>query len=123
MGDKSMTDRKVLGLLVLLIILISTQSTLEDDSKFDTNQGLLSVLLGSGVSHHGCGSNPLLELVREMPPWLADMPRSTRRDMPAQLREFMLLKRRLARFKDCVKTGDGVRAKKSEMFEPILQPM
>ena len=31
-------------------------------------------------------------------------------------REFLEFKRILRRFKDCVKTGDGIRAKKSEIF-------
>ena len=31
----------------------------------------------------------------------------------AALREFLQFKRMLTRFKDCIKTGDGIRAKKS----------
>ena len=76
-------------------------------------------------SHHnqGCGPNPLLALVSEMPLWLqqslstasstGDMLRTIRSDGTA-LREFLQFKRMLSRFKDCIKTGDGVRAKKSE---------
>ena len=75
-------------------------------------------------SHHnqGCGPNPLLALVSEMPVWLqqslstasstGDMMRTIRSDGTA-LREFLHFKRILSRFKDCIKTGDGVRAKKS----------
>ena len=75
-------------------------------------------------SHHnqGCGPNPLLALVSDMPFWLqqslstgsstGDMMRTIRSDGTA-LREFLQFKRILSRFKDCIKTGDGVRAKKS----------
>ena len=75
-------------------------------------------------SHHnqGCGPNPLLALVSEMPLWLqqslstasstGDMMRTIRSD-GAALREFLQFKRMLSRFKDCIKTGDGIRAKKS----------
>jgi hypothetical protein len=75
-------------------------------------------------SHHnqGCGPNPLLALVSEMPVWLqqslstasstGDMMRTIRSDGTA-LREFLQFKRMLSRFKDCIKTGDGIRAKKS----------
>ena len=74
--------------------------------------------------HHnqGCGPNPLLALVSDMPFWLqqslstgsstGDMMRTIRSDGTA-LREFLQFKRILSRFKDCIKTGDGVRAKKS----------
>merc|ERR1712180_29531 len=71
--------------------------------------------------NHGCGPNPLLALVTEMPTWLqhslsspGDMMRSIRSDNAA-LREFLQFKRVLNRFKDCVKTGDGIRAKKSSL--------
>merc|ERR550517_80465 len=71
--------------------------------------------------NHGCGPNPLLALVTEMPTWLqhslsspGDMMRSIRSDNTA-LREFLQFKRVLNRFKDCVKTGDGIRAKKSSL--------
>merc|ERR1712112_251448 len=74
--------------------------------------------------NHGCGPNPLLALVTEMPTWLqhslsspGDMMRSIRSDNTA-LREFLQFKRVLNRFKDCVKTGDGIRAKKSSLGIP-----
>merc|ERR1711963_126096 len=76
--------------------------------------------VGEG-QNHGCGPNPLLALVTEMPTWLqhslsspGDMMRSIRSDNAA-LREFLQFKRVLNRFKDCVKTGDGIRAKKSSL--------
>ena len=84
-------------------------------------------------AHHnqGCGPNPLLALVSEMPLWLqqslstssstGDMMRTIRSDGTA-LREFLQFKRMLSRFKDCIKTGDGIRAKKSET-SPLNQPI
>ena len=92
-------------------------------------------LLGQ-IDYQGCGPNPLVALLSEMPSWLQrtmaltssrDMIRTIRSDgsilrfVPTSLncnscvyfREFMEFKRILRRFKDCVKTGDGIRAKKS----------
>ena len=77
----------------------------------------------SAPHNQGCGPNPLLALVTEMPLWLqesltasstGEMMRSIRSDGTA-LREFLHFKRMLRRFKDCIKTGDGVRAKKAEL--------
>ena len=60
--------------------------------------------------------------VPKMPVWLqrtlsttssGDLMRTIRSD-GALLREFLNFKRMLSRFKDCIKTGDGIRAKKSE---------
>ena len=88
---------------------------------------------------HGCGPNPLVLLLSEMPTWFqrtlaltsnGDMMRTIRSDenirrkgkvkkyqkgleMIHFFREFLEFKRIVRRFKDCIKTGDGVRAKKS----------
>merc|ERR1719242_931557 len=80
-------------------------------------------LLGQ-VDYQGCGPNPLVSLLSEMPAWLQrtmaltdnrEMVRTIRSD-GTTLREFMEFKQILRRFKDCVKTGDGIRAKKSSQL-------
>merc|ERR1711874_668234 len=75
------------------------------------------------VPSHGCGPNPLVLLLSEMPVWLqrtlalttnGDMMRTIRSDENIR-REFLEFKKIVRRFKDCIKTGDGIRAKKSRI--------
>merc|ERR1711860_371963 len=89
-----------------------------------TAQDLLGLaeLNGQSGIDYGCGPNPLLQLVRDMPHWLVqsiatarnngDMFRGIRSD-GAAYQEFHHLKRDLSRFRDCLKAGDGVKAKKA----------
>jgi len=76
-------------------------------------------MLGLGqIDFQGCGPHPLVSLLSEMPTWLQrtmDMTRTIRSDGTI-LREFLEFKRILRRFKDCIKTGDGIRAKKSVLM-------
>merc|ERR550532_178119 len=74
-----------------------------------------------GLPVHGCGPNPLALLLSEMPPWFqrtlaltsnGDMMRTIRSDENIR-REFLEFKKIVRRFKDCIKTGDGIRAKKA----------
>jgi hypothetical protein len=111
---------QVLSVLLLLGLVQPGQSFLSAYFRDDD----LQPSLYNFRSHHnqGCGPNPLLALVSDMPFWLqqslstasstGDMMRTIRSDGTA-LREFLQFKRILSRFKDCIKTGDGIRAKKS----------
>ena len=118
----------------LLAVLLLPGLVITDDQSFLSSYFRdedLQPSLYNFRSHHnqGCGPNPLLALVSEMPLWLqqslstasstGDMMRTIRSDGTA-LREFLQFKRMLTRFKDCIKTGDGVRAKKSER-SPLVE--
>merc|ERR1712117_627147 len=117
----------VLGMVAILTLIV-TLSLSHVQADFSAFRPLaLSQLLAQddnllGQSdYQGCGPNPLVKLFSDMPIWLQrtmaltssqDMSRTIRSDGTI-LREFMEFKRILRRFKDCVKTGDGIRAKKS----------
>merc|ERR1712080_329481 len=126
------TKEYSIRMLLLLLLTVSLSTNVWADVSLAE---LLSLSALNGFHseqppNNGCGPNPLLALVTDMPPWLqhslsspgntVDMMRSIRSDGSA-LREFLKFKRVLNRFKDCVKTGDGIRAKKSGTETEMLE--
>merc|ERR1719411_2034394 len=97
----------------LLLSQVTSQPTFPALAQYFAQDEVLPV--------HGCGPNPLVLLLSEMPTWFqrtlaltsnGDMVRTIRSDENIH-REFLEFKKIVRRFKDCIKTGDGVRAKKS----------
>lgn len=114
-------------LTILFIFLATAKADLRAFRPFSLSQILTQdeSMLGLGqIDFQGCGPHPLVSLLSEMPTWLQrtmaltsqqDMTRTIRSDGTI-LREFLEFKRILRRFKDCIKTGDGIRAKKSVLM-------